>query len=197
MSCEWVGFCSLQAEAQAAWAQAVLSVLGIAIAIWIPARASRLERKRRVATVLALLSHIHESMCDVLGAIKPGADMRLIVPTKEKLDRLIAAAEAIPFHELPDPGIAYPLIAMIDHARDFRMRTGWLSEVNHLESAAAPIQQEVLSRIADSYHRELMSAYRAAHAQVLSLWDRFSSWWRFRKVSRQVTQGLRKSGKEP
>lgn len=36
MGCEWIGFCALKPEAQAAWAQAVFSVVGIFVAVLVP-----------------------------------------------------------------------------------------------------------------------------------------------------------------
>lgn len=61
MDCSAIGWCSLPLEAQAAWAQAVFSVVGIGVAIAIPAaqhvrdRRDRVLQEIREAKALALL----------------------------------------------------------------------------------------------------------------------------------------------
>lgn len=61
MECSVIGWCSLPLEAQAAWAQAVFSVIGIGVAIAIPAaqhvrdRRDRILQETKEAKALALL----------------------------------------------------------------------------------------------------------------------------------------------
>lgn len=45
MSCEWIGFCSLSSEAQAAWAQAILTVLTFVVATVMTIRASKKSQR--------------------------------------------------------------------------------------------------------------------------------------------------------
>lgn len=47
MSCSFVGWCALDGEAQAAWTQAVLSVLAIVVAVLIPLRQHKSDRAER------------------------------------------------------------------------------------------------------------------------------------------------------
>lgn len=64
MVCEWIGWCALKPEVQAAWVQAVGSIAAIATAIWVPAWQRRKERqaKKNDQAVQAKL---------VAGAIQP------------------------------------------------------------------------------------------------------------------------------
>ncbi|TGR55684.1 hypothetical protein EN794_004575 [Mesorhizobium sp. M00.F.Ca.ET.151.01.1.1] len=49
MDCSWIGWCALTASEQAAWVQAVGSVLAIGVAIAVPLVIARRDRKRRDA----------------------------------------------------------------------------------------------------------------------------------------------------
>jgi len=51
MDCEWIGFCALKAEAQAAWVQAIASIIALATAIGVSIAEGR--RQRRVAKLSA------------------------------------------------------------------------------------------------------------------------------------------------
>ena len=46
MDCSWVGWCAMSHEAQAAWAQALLTVLTFAAAFWYQAAKSRRQEQR-------------------------------------------------------------------------------------------------------------------------------------------------------
>lgn len=52
MTCEWIGWCALQPEAQAAWVQAVGSVLALGVAVGVPlhlySRAKKADARKEV-----------------------------------------------------------------------------------------------------------------------------------------------------
>jgi hypothetical protein len=63
MDCSFIAWCDLKPEAQAAWVQAVFSVLAIAFATWVPFRMDKRRRRERddengyIADELALELH--------------------------------------------------------------------------------------------------------------------------------------------
>lgn len=103
MECDWIGFCSLKQEAQAARAQAVLSVFAIGVAIYLPHRDRKAELRRRL-----------DVYCTLLGALSTQAAMdaehlQRVVGTggdatreTEGWRKIVEAVVACPLHEVPD-----------------------------------------------------------------------------------------------
>ncbi|WP_141454198.1 hypothetical protein [Pseudoxanthomonas sp. z9] len=103
MACDWIGFCSLKEEAQAAWAQAVLSVFAIGVAIYLPHRDRKAELRRRLdvyCTLLGTLSTQAKMDAEHLErAIQIGGDATRPLDGWQKMVDAIASC---PLHDVPD-----------------------------------------------------------------------------------------------
>ncbi|MBB4126242.1 hypothetical protein GGR77_001532 [Xanthomonas translucens] len=99
----------LKSEIWAAWAQALLSGVGIIAAAWLPNLAARREKKDRFYAVVALMFEASKRMyliADLIALQKlPIGAGRL----DEELAHLTAALDAIPAHELPEGALLYSI----------------------------------------------------------------------------------------
>src|SRR3546814_9218515 len=87
MDCNWIGWCALGVNAQAAWVQAVGSLVAIVVAIGVPARQHGLavRREKRAADLRArALGHAFLADLEIIG------------------ERLTGVWDTEPQHEMPD-----------------------------------------------------------------------------------------------
>lgn len=146
MVCGFIGWCELPLEAQAAWAQAILSVLGIGVAVAIPAWQQRMRRieeraaiAKRTFIVRQLLMASLESMLETVLDLAAHYRIALADPSRELL---IAEVDEILHH-----GILY---------ESFR---GYDDELQLLDAKAAQLTLQVIRKA---------SQYRTKHASVQS-----------------------------
>lgn len=69
MNCELIGWCALKPEVQAAWAQAVLSVVAVGIAIYVPAKIEGRQRHRSFYAITGLLVAIAERVAELFSKV--------------------------------------------------------------------------------------------------------------------------------
>lgn len=118
MGCTWIGWCALPAEAQAAWAQAVLSVMAIVFAAWIAGRRERRELARKLDVYVNLISMAESRATSIQSPPRRGAESReaLADPSAGHLEYFqtyVEAFRAIHLHDLPD----YRMLPVIEEAR--------------------------------------------------------------------------------
>ncbi|UJB17599.1 MULTISPECIES: hypothetical protein [Lysobacter] len=101
--CELISWCALKPEVQAAWAQAILSVVAIIAAGWFGIVQHRREINQKIGAVIALLEGAYYEADEFAAEIH--ADIGSLQPADWQLDRMASlckALEAIPAHDLPD-----------------------------------------------------------------------------------------------
>ncbi|WP_267122928.1 hypothetical protein [Xanthomonas sacchari] len=108
--CPWlINAPCLKSEIWAAWAQALLSGVGIIAAAWLPNRTARREKKDRFYAVLALMFEAQKR----LNLIATSISMRTLPigagKPDEELTHLTNALDAIPAHELPEGRLLYSI----------------------------------------------------------------------------------------
>lgn len=102
MACDFIGWCALPLEAQAAWAQAVMSALAILVAASIPWLHGRHVRRRRIDMFVEMLSFA-ESWAIATVEIIERAVGRPIADNDPKMwSRIVGVFNQIPYHQLPD-----------------------------------------------------------------------------------------------
>lgn len=69
MSCGWIGFCSLDPQAQAAWVQAIFSVIAILVAGWLPFLHSRVKEKRGLVALYAAAIEVAHGAGDIVAGM--------------------------------------------------------------------------------------------------------------------------------
>ena len=115
MDCEWIGWCALGQSAQAAWAQAIFSVVGIGVAILVPylqhrnaaTVRARDARALAVSRAGALIKHVKVYAARVEDTKKAFdqrdlADHEWAVGWPAPTTALVEAA--VDLHELGQPG---------------------------------------------------------------------------------------------
>jgi len=161
MDCEWIGWCALEQSAQAAWAQAIFSVIGIGVAILVPFLQHRNAAKVRaidskqlaISRASGLIRHV-KAYADRVDRTKNAFDQRdqnvdawkLAWPAPSA--DLLAAAVAL--HELGQPGI--DLIKAMHHSL----------EAKHLLDDGYYVNRD---NVAD-YGRHVISAQTRVHASL-------------------------------
>ncbi|MET0548560.1 MAG: hypothetical protein ABW002_04725 [Xanthomonas sp.] len=106
--CPWlINAPCLKSEIWAAWAQALLSGVGIIAAAWLPNRTARLEKKDRFYAVVALMFEATKRMYLISDGIAFRRLARGVGRPDEELTHLTAALDAIPAHELPEGALLY------------------------------------------------------------------------------------------
>lgn len=163
--CEFVGWCKIPLEAQAAWAQAILSVVGIGLAIWLPIRMATKERKRRYFGVEGLFISLFRRVDTLYARARDQKVPFGKTIEDDELGRLIKAMDSIPAHDLPDAGLIFPVIEAITASQTFRAEFAQLSAHGQLGTQWTTDRIEVLRKnrqiVLDQYllvHR--MGAYR-------------------------------------
>lgn len=118
--CVFIGWCDLSQDAQAAWAQGILSIVGVALAIWLPIRIANQERRRRYLGVEGLFIALHGRVDTLYQRARDGHVEFGHAVNDQDLARLIEAMDRIPAHDLPDAGLILPLIDAISAANRFK-----------------------------------------------------------------------------
>jgi hypothetical protein len=177
MACDFIGWCALNPPEQAAWAQALLSALGIGIAIWIPARAARRDRKRQTNAVLGLVEEVHAEMQDALRRLdpavtpgpvvmgsEPGVHPWAIAQNLDTIERLVAALESVPLYSLPIEGMARSVVRLVPLAHRFVSEGRSLQEQTAVSSSYVDYKKNLLEatlgRFASEKHVAKMLALR-------------------------------------
>lgn len=153
MDCVWIGWCGLEQSAQAAWAQAVFSVVGIGVAILVPYFQHKNAAKLRaldaqalaVSRAAALIKHVKAYAARV-DSTKEAFDQRNLAEHTWSAgwpappNELQAAAATL--HELGQPGTE--LIKAMHHSLEAKdlLDTNWnvneatlVDYERHLEAA--------------------------------------------------------------
>lgn len=116
MNCELIGWCTLKPEVQAAWAQAVLSVVAVGIAIYVPAKIEWRQRHRSFYAITGLLVAIAERVAELFSKVTSPPIQTGAAIEDPELKRLIDALATIPVHELPESGLVVPVIETLSDA---------------------------------------------------------------------------------
>lgn len=141
MACDFIGWCALDASEQAAWAQAVFSVIGIAVAIYVPARMARHDRKRRVNAIVGLMLSTWQAMRRYRESWPQDVLHSRELPTRPSdLFALLDSIEAIPLSDLPDAALIFPLVDFGQAVRGFVELMGEGRQANGLGEAERLVQ---------------------------------------------------------
>ena len=121
MGCEWIGFCSLKAEAQAAWTQAVLSVLAILVAIAIPIYQRWIDRRRDADSLMSLAQQVMMKAMDLRKSVEDYSGRRTLAEwaTQSDWSELRDAIRSIEISRLPSPEFLGPLIELREVAAQY------------------------------------------------------------------------------
>ena len=102
MACHLIGWCALQPEAQAAWAQAIMSVLAIVVAVVFSTSQERRQRRMQIDTYVEMLSWAESEAESVIRFLRHADGKKISSNETSNWTRLLAAFNAIPFHDVPD-----------------------------------------------------------------------------------------------
>jgi hypothetical protein len=141
MSCEFTGFCALNASEQAAWVQAVFSVIAIGVAIFVPYWTERIRRKGEQESTIrkargytlgvmeatrTLVSSINSA---IVSSREELADENLIETNENIQIPGVLMAHAQNLHEMGNAGLLLQdALMLVSRAKreideeDFRMR---------------------------------------------------------------------------
>ena len=103
MGCEWIGFCALGDEAQAAWAQAILSVIAIFFAGWLPVRQRSNEHRARMDNYVGLLAYAYDLADDYCKkALQELGNVGASSWNYSEIQKISTTIDRVNPHEVPD-----------------------------------------------------------------------------------------------
>lgn len=111
----------LGSPSAAGWVQAVGSILALAIAVWIPARQFKRDRKERVSSLLAVAEAAHTHAQNIRSAIArsdfESADLSISlweVYDRTIIDGIVRALQSVPLHDLGRREAVVAMLALTD-----------------------------------------------------------------------------------
>ena len=109
--CQFVGWCALPHEAQAAWAQAVLSVVAILVAATFPLISERARKRERISVYLSMIGvAFHRASVDTWNiSNRIGSAVNPLMDNRDWA-RITKMFENVQYHEMPDAD----LISILD-----------------------------------------------------------------------------------
>lgn len=101
MDCHFLSWCTLKPEVQAAWAQAILSVMAIFVAATMASRQDRRNRRIKIDNYVEMISLLASEAEHLVFLLKlePG---KVVASEANFWGRSVKMLDAIPFHEIPD-----------------------------------------------------------------------------------------------
>jgi len=147
MDCELVGWCALKPEVQAAWFQAVASVVAIVLALLVPALQSRSTKKQKTAD-------------DHANSVAAAAQM---LPHVQDIGRLIAAIlrEESPMSFGGESGPIGPLAQQLINHKSVDILSGSLRSLGDAREKASAV-------VFNIYRARELAETEADHARVRS-----------------------------
>lgn len=111
----------LESPSASGWVQAVGAILALAIAVWIPTRQSKRDRKDRVSSLLAVAEAAHTHAQNIRAAITRSdfENAELSISLWEVYDRtiidgIVRALQSVPLHELGSRDAVIAMLALTD-----------------------------------------------------------------------------------
>jgi hypothetical protein len=140
--CELAGWCSLPQEAQAAWAQALLSVMAIIAAGLFPVWHSKREVGRSVGSIVALMAYVSDTADGLVARLAQvegsnGASNW----DASAWRRLLNAMDAMAIHQLPDEGLVHPVLMARECVADIAV--DYLNTIERAQSLQPPGKFEI------------------------------------------------------
>lgn len=165
MDCNWIGWCALKPEAQAAWVQAIGSIAAIATAVWLAnTQQQRLDRKRlrAIRTILNNAETTAKSDASTVSEMITIGNLSQL--SAESLRTARDLVSAIRLDDLPD----HRLIPHLTGTREMLRVAEELVEALNLAArtggTAHTTYATTFADIAASIHRQALEVRRIDHS---------------------------------
>lgn len=199
MGCEWMGFCALEQEAQAAWAQALLSVLAIGVAVYLPHRDRTSELRRRLDVYCALFGTMHDQARRDADILRNAIALQATAERNTGgWERLAQSMGSVALHEVPD----HRLVLLLTYATELAHVAGQAWERGRVNTLVQPVRETALRELdktATSMGRVYDEAVAIRNELGSATWMgairyrifRLRKWWRERREEAAEAKGNR------
>lgn len=177
--CQWAGWCGIEIEAQAAWAQAILSFVAIIAAGLFPIFHNAHQLARRVTSLYGFAQYVSDrakGLVILLGY--PDINISQWGDPVE-WDQIRDAVLAVPIHDLPDEQLVGPFLELREVAS--RMSSSYRDLITHVRGGGKPTEAqtrkvrehaELMENIANqcrkvNQHHKPWNLWRKARAGLL------------------------------